>query len=151
MVRSELETFKIMPQSVIIELTETAVMSDPTYAIFVLRQLRDLGLKISIDDFGTGYSSLSYLKQLPISEIKIDKSFVMDMDNDENDAVIVQSTIDLAHNMGLQVVAEGVETDTALNHLKNHSCDLAQGFFMAKPMANKDFMEWLATSPWGNE
>jgi len=149
-IRTELRKYGIMPQSVILELTETAVMSDPAYAIIVLKQLSDLGLKISIDDFGTGYSSLSYLKKLPVDEIKIDRSFVMEMENDENDAVIVQSTIDLAHNMGLQVVAEGVETLSALDNLKQHSCDLAQGFYMAKPMSNNELIEWLKNSPWGN-
>jgi len=147
--REELAGNKIMPQSVILELTETAVMSDPKYAIVILNQLRSLGLKISIDDFGTGYSSLSYLKQLPIDEIKIDRSFVMDMEENENDAVIVQSTIDLAHNMGLKVVAEGVETIQSLEKLKNQACDLAQGFYMAKPMNNQELMKWLRSSQWG--
>jgi len=150
-IRDELRQNHIMPQSVILELTETAVMSDPAYALVVLNQLSDLGLKLSIDDFGTGYSSLSYLKKLPVDEIKIDRSFVMEMESDENDAVIVQSTIDLAHNMGLKVVAEGVETITALENLKQQSCDLAQGFYMAKPMSNADFMEWLKYSPWAKQ
>ncbi len=149
LMRAELVEHNIIPQSIILELTETAVMSDPEYAITKLKQLSDLGLKISIDDFGTGYSSLNYLKKLPVDEIKIDRSFVMDMITDENDSIIVQSTIDLAHNMGLKVVAEGVETQEAFDQLKLHSCDLAQGYLMAKPMSNDDFIEWLKTSPWG--
>jgi len=148
-VKKQLEKYNVAPESIYLELTETAVMSDPSHAIIVMRQLYDMGVRISIDDFGTGYSSLSYLKQLPVDEIKIDRSFVMDMEHDGNDAIIVQSTIDLAHNMGLRVIAEGVENSVILNELSNRTCDLAQGYYMAKPMTNNELIDWLKNSPWG--
>ena len=148
-IANQLELRAISPETIYLELTETAIMSDPSHAIIVLRQLYDMGIRISIDDFGTGYSSLSYLKKLPIDEIKIDRSFVMDMEDDGNDAIIVQSTIDLAHNMGLRVIAEGVENQSILDDLGKRSCDLAQGFYMAKPMNNEDLLKWIKTSDWG--
>jgi EAL domain-containing protein (putative c-di-GMP-specific phosphodiesterase class I) len=97
---------------------------------------------LSIDDFGTGYSSLAYLKRLPVDELKIDKSFVMAMEKDEDDAKIVRSTIDLAHNLGLSVVAEGVENAIIYNRLKELKCDEAQGYFMSKPLPADGFAEW---------
>ena len=147
-IRSELVEYKIMPQSVTLELTESALMTNPEHAIVVLNRFRDLGLRISIDDFGTGYSSLSYLKQLPIKELKIDKSFVLNMTNEPQDAVIVRSTIDLAHNMGMLVVAEGVETLETFNSLQSISCDLVQGFYIAKPLSSEELQSWLTTSQW---
>jgi len=129
----------VLPESLFLEITETAIMSNPSRSIIVLQELYDLGVRVSIDDFGTGYSSLSYLKKLPADEIKIDRSFVMDMDNDINDAIIVRSTIDLAHNMGLRVVAEGVETQPILDQLSEDGCDYAQGYHIAKPMSIDDF------------
>ena len=149
-IKTELKKHNIAPKTVTFELTETAIMSDPEYALSVLRKLHDLGLSLSIDDFGTGYSSLAYLKRFPVNEIKIDQSFVLDMETSPNDATIVKSTIDLAHNMGMTVVAEGVETESVLLKLEKQQCDYAQGFYMAKPMKNSDFMNWLAVSGWGD-
>ena len=102
-----------------------------------------MGIKISVDDFGTGFSSLGYLKRLPVSELKIDKSFVTDMTRDENDAVIVRSTIDLAHNLGLTVVAEGVEDQDTWDLLQILGCDIAQGYMLSKPICATDFWMWL--------
>jgi diguanylate cyclase len=102
-----------------------------------------MGLRLSIDDFGTGYSSLAYLKQLPLHELKIDKSFVMAMERDRADLMIVRSTIELAHNLGLSVVAEGVETEPAFGLLRAMNCDEAQGYFIAKPMPEAEFSGWL--------
>jgi EAL domain-containing protein (putative c-di-GMP-specific phosphodiesterase class I) len=104
-----------------------------------------LGFKLSIDDFGTGYSSLAYLKKLPVDELKIDKSFVINMETDLDDAKIVRSTIDLAHNLGLSVVAEGVENAKTWELLRELNCDQAQGFHMGKPMPYEDFRKWSAT------
>ncbi|HEX6511199.1 MAG TPA: EAL domain-containing protein, partial [Chloroflexota bacterium] len=132
-----------------LEITETALMTNPIRTADVVMRLSDLGVQLSIDDFGTGYSSLAYLKRLPVREIKIDKSFVHDMGSNENDAVIVRSTIDLGHNLGLEVVAEGVETADAFGQLEKLGCDLAQGFYMARPMAVPDLEVWLRESPWG--
>jgi EAL domain-containing protein (putative c-di-GMP-specific phosphodiesterase class I) len=126
-----------------IEITESALISDPQRALAVVDSLHQLGLKLAIDDFGTGYSSLSYLKRLPISTLKIDRSFVKDMLTNEADAVIVRSTIGLAHSFGLNVVAEGVEDDATLQALGNLQCDQAQGFFIARPLPAQDFIQWV--------
>jgi EAL domain-containing protein (putative c-di-GMP-specific phosphodiesterase class I) len=110
----------------------------------MLNRLSEQGFKLSIDDFGTGYSSLAYLKRLPVDELKIDKSFVMGMTKAEDDAMIVRSTIDLAHNLGLTVVAEGVETADILALLRTLRCDEAQGYHIARPLPVEDFMAWHA-------
>ena len=127
-----------------LEITESAIMDDPQRALGVLHRLSALGFKLSIDDFGTGYSSLAYLKKLPVDELKIDKSFVMSMETDLDDAKIVRSTIDLAHNLGLTVVAEGVENAKAWDLLRELNCDQAQGFHMGRPMPCADFRKWSA-------
>ena len=125
-----------------LEITESAIMDDPQRAESTLNRLHERGFKLSIDDFGTGYSSLAYLKRLPVDELKIDKSFVMAMEKDEDDAKIVRSTIDLAHNLGLSVVAEGVENAIIYNRLKELRCDEAQGYFMSKPLPAAEFGAW---------
>ncbi len=127
-----------------LEITESAIMDDPQRAQGTLHRLSDMGFKLSIDDFGTGYSSLAYLKRLPVDELKIDKSFVMNMEKDEDDAKIVRSTIDLAHNLGLTVVAEGVENGLIWRKLKDQSCDEAQGYFMSRPLPANEFLAWRA-------
>lgn len=125
-----------------LEITESAIMDDPQRAEATLNQLAASGYKLSIDDFGTGYSSLAYLKRLPVSELKIDKSFVMGMEQDESDAKIVRSTIELAHNLGLTVVAEGVENARIYALLAKLGCDEAQGYYMSKPMESSSFVRW---------
>ncbi|MDO9420155.1 MAG: EAL domain-containing protein [Herminiimonas sp.] len=132
----------VSPSAFCLEITESAIMDDPQRAEATLYKLSEQGFKLSIDDFGTGFSSLAYLKRLPVNELKIDKSFVMAMDKDESDAKIVRSTIDLAHNLGLTVVAEGVENEALLNKLRELNCDEAQGYFIAKPMPFDEFVEW---------
>lgn len=127
-----------------LEITESAIMDDPQRALTTLNRLSALGFRLSIDDFGTGYSSLAYLKRLPVDELKIDKSFVMNMEKDADDARIVRSTIDLAHAMGLTVVAEGVEDAKVWKLLRELSCDEAQGYHMAKPMPAHEFAHWSA-------
>jgi diguanylate cyclase (GGDEF)-like protein len=131
------------PEFLTLEITESAVMSDPVRARQVLNKLNHMGMKLLIDDFGTGFSSLAYLKLLPVKGLKIDKSFVLEMSEDENDAIIVKSTIDLAHNLGLIVVAEGVETMEASLWLRQHKCDSSQGFHLARPMPEPEFRDWL--------
>ena len=125
-----------------LEITESAIMDDPQRALVTLERLSALGFKLSIDDFGTGYSSLAYLKRLPVDELKIDQSFVRTMETDPDDAKIVRSTIDLAHNLGLCVVAEGVETAKSWDMLRELNCDLAQGYHMGKPMPHDEFARW---------
>ncbi len=126
-----------------LEITESAIMDDPQRAESTLNQLAALNFKLSIDDFGTGYSSLAYLKRLPVNELKIDKSFVMGMVDDDSDAKIVRSTVDLAHNLGLSVVAEGVENEAILDTLRELACDEAQGYHISRPMPAIDFIAWL--------
>jgi diguanylate cyclase (GGDEF)-like protein len=140
-----LATSGIDVSKLILEITETSVMSDAEYAMQVLNRLSAMGLTLAIDDFGTGYSSLSYLKRLPVDEVKIDKSFVLNMENDENDAVIVRSIIDLARNLGLRVVAEGVETTRAWAALRDMDCDMAQGYVISRPLPAAQLTTWLAT------
>ncbi len=149
LVRELLRVWNISPELLEFEITESAVMSDPVHALKVLGELDNIGVRLSIDDFGTGYSSLAYMKKLPVDEIKIDKSFVMQMVEDENDAMIVRSTIDLAHNMGLSVIAEGVENQDVLNILEKLGCDRAQGYFICRPVPADEFIKWLHESDWG--
>ena len=137
------------PELLEIEITESALMTDPGRAMEVLARLSAMGVRRSIDDFGTGYSSLAYLKKLPVEMIKIDKSFVINMAHDEGDATIVRSSIELAHNMGLKVVAEGVESIASLEMLKRWGCDYAQGMLFSKPLAGDELKLWLKKSPWG--
>ncbi len=145
---SLMQNARIPPQYLVLEITEGAVMSSPSDGIRNLRRLDAAGISLAIDDFGTGYSSLAYLKQLPVDELKIDKSFVMNMVNDDNDAVIVRSTIDLAHNLGLKVTAEGVENKDTWEILTVLGCDASQGYFMSKPQPAESLARWLTESPW---
>lgn len=130
-------------EKVTLEITESSVVEDPKSAIKLLSQFKNHGFKISIDDYGTGYSSLAQLKQLPIHELKIDKSFVQRLEHDLDDQIIVRSTIELAHNMGLYVVAEGIEDEFSLNWLAEHGCELAQGYFISKPKPSQELTPWL--------
>jgi len=138
-----LEMWDMEPEMLKVEITESSIMSDPNQAMFVLSLLRTAGVSISIDDFGTGYSSLANLRQVPFDEIKIDKSFVIDMMANESDATIVRATIDLAHNLGRQVIAEGVENEETLEKLTEWGCDLAQGYFISPPIDAGQMLDWL--------
>jgi EAL domain-containing protein (putative c-di-GMP-specific phosphodiesterase class I) len=130
------------PYALILEVTESATMDDPQHARRTLCKLHDLGFRLSIDDFGTGYSSLAYLKDLPVDELKIDRSFVMNMEHNLGDAKIVRSTIDLAHNLGLKVVAEGLESPKAWKILAGLQCDQLQGYLISKPLPVAAFAAW---------
>jgi diguanylate cyclase len=135
---------QVAPSSFCLEITESAIMDDPVRALQTLDGLHAMGVDLSIDDFGTGYSSLAYLKRLPVQELKIDKSFVLKMERDADDAKIVRSTIDLGHNMGLKVVAEGIENLVVWDLLAKMGCDQGQGYFMSKPMPSGLLPEWLS-------
>lgn len=139
------------PDWLVFEITESAVMAEPARALETLNKLEKMGIRISLDDFGTGYSSLSYLKKLPVSEIKIDKSFIKDMELDASDTVIVRSTIALGHNLGMKVVAEGVENIEIWDLLTALGCDASQGYYMSRPLSVEALDEWLATSAWAKE
>ena len=118
-------------------------MQDVNHAITVLECLRDIGVSISIDDFGTGHSSLAQLKNIPLHELKIDRSFIMNLTDDEQDAAIVRTTIELAHNMRLHVVAEGVENEDTLRRLSEAGCNEAQGYFLSKPVSGDALTRWF--------
>jgi len=145
-IESYLVELQLSPSALSLEITEEATMLDPERALTILNSLRKMGISLSIDDFGTGHSSLSYLKRLPVDEIKIDRSFVMEMEGSENDAKIVHATIDLSHNLGLKVVAEGVETEEALNILNDLNCDYAQGYYLSRPVPADELIKWLSNS-----
>ncbi|MGC3981479.1 MAG: EAL domain-containing protein [Steroidobacteraceae bacterium] len=136
-------THNVPPDLLCLEITESGFMEDPTHAQKVLQRLSDLGIQLSIDDYGTGYSSLSYIVQLPVDELKIDRSFVMNMSSDEHTSTIVRSTIELGHSLGLKVVAEGVEDESGLKMLRDLGCDQAQGYFISKPVPAATLEAWL--------
>ena len=138
---------ELAPGALQLEITESMIMSDPGRALVTVTRLRDLGVRLAVDDFGTGYSSLSNLKRLPIDELKIDRSFVSLMSHDASDKIIVRSTINLAHDLGLGVVAEGVEDEDTLGQLAGMNCDLAQGFHVSPPMPSDAFTTWLDHQP----
>jgi EAL domain-containing protein (putative c-di-GMP-specific phosphodiesterase class I) len=142
-----LDAAAVPPDRLKLEVTESALMSDPATARTVLRQLDSLGVEISIDDFGTGYSSLAYLADLPVSEVKIDRSFVTRMGTGSSGQIIVNSTIDLAHHLGLRAVAEGVEDWSLLPALEKLGCDAAQGFAISHPLEALHATRWLLESP----
>ncbi|MEY2654076.1 MAG: hypothetical protein RLZZ524_1104, partial [Pseudomonadota bacterium] len=126
-----------------LEVTESAIMDDPLLAMDCLQALHRMGVRLAIDDFGTGYSSLAYLKRLPVQELKIDRSFISSLDRDEADVTIVRSTIDMAHHMGLSVVAEGIETEAVGQRLRAFGCDQAQGYLYSRPLPSGEFIDWL--------
>jgi EAL domain-containing protein (putative c-di-GMP-specific phosphodiesterase class I) len=147
-VTGTLAAYDLEPQRLVLEITESAIMTDPERAMQMLTRLAGIGIRLSIDDFGTGFSSLRYLSKLPVSEIKIDKSFVIDMMTHKNDAMIVRTTIDLGHNLGLKVVAEGVESDEILKRLVELGCDSVQGHYISFPLPAADFPAWIKDTRW---
>jgi diguanylate cyclase (GGDEF)-like protein len=135
------------PGSLTLEVTEGTIMADPNRAIAVLEELHALGIGLSIDDFGMGYSSLNLLKRMPVSQLKIDRSFVAALPNDHDDAVIVQSVVNLGHNLGMQVVAEGVESLESLEYLRDLGCDSVQGYYLSPPLPPAELLHWLRRRP----
>jgi diguanylate cyclase (GGDEF)-like protein len=142
-----LGTYQVPPASLHLEITESMIMSDPERALSTVGRLSELGVRLSVDDFGTGYSSLANLRRLPINDLKIDRSFVSPMLEDESDLIIVRSTINLGHDLGLRIIAEGVEDSATLEHLATLGCDLAQGYHLSRPLAADAFGRWLADTP----
>ncbi len=138
-----LSSYNFPPRSLIMEITETSIIADPDRALGILNRINQLGVRLSIDDFGTGYSSLAYLKKLPVSELKIDKSFVTEMNVNPSDHTIVNATIQLGHNLGLKVVAEGVESQDIFNRLKTMGCDYQQGYFISRPLPPDELLKAL--------
>jgi diguanylate cyclase (GGDEF)-like protein/PAS domain S-box-containing protein len=157
MIAERIKRWDVSPSWLTLEVTESAIMSNPDRAMGLLVRLRDMGITLSIDDFGTGYSSLAYLKRLPVSEVKIDRSFVTDMLEDQNSAPIVRSIVELGHSLGLSVVAEGAEDEETLALLRGIGCDVLQGFGLCRPVSSTALEEWLQgnrvlsrTAPTGN-
>lgn len=139
-----LARYQVAAEQLIFEITESGVMLDPERALEVLHGLRRCGIGLSVDDFGTGYSSLAQLKRMPVQELKIDQSFVRELDDNSEDSVIVRSTIEMSHSLGLKVVAEGVELAPSLSLLQRWHCDTAQGYLISRPLAAEAFEAWLA-------
>jgi diguanylate cyclase (GGDEF)-like protein len=140
-----LKRYRVDPHQVIIEVTESALMRDVDFAVRMLTRLKRAGIRLAIDDFGTGHSSLAQLKQLPVDELKIDKSFIMRLVEGSDDAVIVRSTIEIGHNMGLSVIAEGVENDESLELLTRYRCDMVQGYLFTHPLTSDEFLGWVSS------
>jgi diguanylate cyclase (GGDEF)-like protein len=147
-IRKEVERWHRTPRHIEFEITESAMMSDPEKTVSILSQLASMGHLMSVDDFGTGFSSLAYLKKFPVRSLKIDKSFIAEMDTDNNDHVIVRSTIDMAHGMGMNVIAEGVESEALLKELMMMGCDIVQGYHISRPLPAEEFIEWTHQSKW---
>ena len=141
-IRALLERHAAAPSSMTLEITENLVMSDPDGALRCLDELHEMGVRLVIDDFGKGYSSLSYLRRLPVDEIKIDRSFIIGLAEGEDDT-LVRCMIELAHNLGMTVVGEGVETEAVLNQLAEFNCDAAQGYFIMQPAPARVTVDWI--------
>jgi EAL domain-containing protein (putative c-di-GMP-specific phosphodiesterase class I) len=146
-IAERLDQHGVAADRLILEITESSLMADTPRTMSTVDRLHRLGVGLSLDDFGTGYSSLSYLRRLPVTELKIDRSFVANVALDAQDEVIVRSTIELGHNLGLRVVAEGAENAPILDRLRALGCDLGQGYGIARPLPPALFDRWLATTP----
>jgi diguanylate cyclase (GGDEF)-like protein len=138
-----LTTWEVPARLLVVEITESTIMADPAHALQILGRLHEMGVQLSIDDFGTGYTSMAYLKTLPVHELKVDRSFVSQMTSSSSDAVIVRSTVELGRNLGLRVVAEGVEDSLTLQNLEALGCDAIQGFHISRPMPPEDLINWM--------
>jgi diguanylate cyclase len=145
-----LARWEVPPRLLVVEITESTIMADPTHARQVLGRLDAMGVQVSIDDFGTGYSSMAHLKNLPVHELKIDRSFVSQMINNASDEVIVRSTIDLGRNLGLRVVAEGVEDEATRQSLDALGCDAIQGYHVSRPVPPDELIHWLERAASGH-
>ena len=146
-IRHLLDDAQLPAGALVIELTESSVLTESRRALTILGALDELGVELSVDDFGTGYSSLVRLRGLPISEIKIDRSFIADLDRVPEDGAIVGATIQLGHRLGLKVVAEGIETYNSLERVRHLHCDVAQGFLISPPRTARDLESWLLAAP----
>ena len=142
-IRNALKETKLPPELLELELTESCLMSDPAQASALLREIRDIGVRIAIDDFGTGYSSLTYLHEFPLNALKIDKNFVQSVESNDRGGPISKMIIGLGQNLGLEVIAEGVETEGQLQYMREHGCDVAQGYLYARPQSPEDLAPWL--------
>ncbi len=147
-IQSALRIWNVPPEALVLEITETAVMDSPEQSMACLKEISEMGIKLAIDDFGTGYSSLAYLKMLPVSELKVDKSFVQQLATDPDDRKIVESIINMAHNFNLKVIAEGIEDETSYKILMDLGCEIAQGYLVSRPLKPEQFEKWLREDNW---
>ena len=147
-IAAALDAAGLEPRWLTLEITEGSLLADPEHATALLRPVLEAGVGLSIDDFGTGYSSLAHMKQLPASEIKIDRTFVHEMTRNEQDALIVRSLIELGHSFGRQVVAEGIEDLATCKLLGDLGCDLGQGFLISPALPEAAAVEWMLRAPW---
>ena len=145
-VEAALLAHSLPPEALVLEVTESAVMTSPDEAMKMLQAIRQSGITLSVDDYGTGHSSLSYLRHLPVQELKLDRSFLTNLSDSGKDAVIVKATLDLAHNLGLSMVAEGVEDAETLDYLYQIGCDAVQGYYLSRPISAQDFNDKLAST-----
>jgi EAL domain-containing protein (putative c-di-GMP-specific phosphodiesterase class I) len=145
-VMNALKRTGLSPQLLELEITERLILDNSIETAEILRQLDQAGIKLSVDDFGTGYSALSYLKSYPFDTLKIDKSFVQDLMKNPEDASLVRAIINMAHSLGLNVIAEGVEEEAQTHFLKHEGCDFSQGYFYSRPQPEADFERWLKTN-----
>jgi EAL domain-containing protein (putative c-di-GMP-specific phosphodiesterase class I) len=144
-IRSALDDTGLPPEFLELELTESSLMSDPAQAGALLREIREVGVRIAIDDFGTGYSSLTYLHDFPLNALKIDRNFVQSVESNERGGPIANMIVGLGKNLGLDVIAEGVETEGQLEYLRRQGCDVAQGYYYARPESPEDLTPWIAS------
>ena len=147
MIASALSDYDLSPHLLELEITESSLMRNPEEAAILLRELSEMGFRLSVDDFGTGYSSLGYLKRFPLDALKIDRSFVADIESDRDSASIAAAVIALAHSLGLKVVAEGVEQDSQMDYLRSLKCDLAQGYLLGRPMPADELVTFMEKHP----
>lgn len=147
MIASALHDYALPPHLLELEITESSLMRNPEEAALLLSELSEMGFRLSVDDFGTGYSSLGYLKRFPLDALKIDRSFVADIESSQDSASIAAAVIALAHSLGLKVVAEGVEKDAQMDYLRSLKCDLVQGYLLSRPMPADDLVNFLKKHP----
>lgn len=147
-IETVLKQYRVAPERLVLEVTETATMTNPANALVMLENLRRIGVRLSIDDFGTGYSSLAYIQTLPVQEIKLDRSFILNLDNSNNDNTIVRTTINMCHDLGHSVVAEGVENAAIVKRLKQLNCDYLQGYYIERPRDAATILKWLNRTKW---
>jgi EAL domain-containing protein (putative c-di-GMP-specific phosphodiesterase class I) len=147
MIARALSDYDLPPHLLELEITESSLMRNPEEAAILLGELSEMGFRLSVDDFGTGYSSLGYLKRFPLDALKIDRSFVADIESDHDSASIAAAVIALAHSLGLKVVAEGVELDSQMEYLRSLKCDLAQGYLLGRPMPADDLVAFMEKRP----
>jgi EAL domain-containing protein (putative c-di-GMP-specific phosphodiesterase class I) len=146
-VAAQLNANELPASSLTLEVTETEFMADLGEVSIVLSQLGELGVRVAVDDYGTGYSSLAYLHRLPVTELKIDRSFITNVASDQSNAIIVRSSIKMAHSLGLSVVAEGAEDEITCAVLADAGCDAIQGYYLSRPLTDVAMRQWLATTP----